>query len=169
MYKILGADGQEYGPIEADGLRRWVAEGRANAETRVQLQGAAEWKKLSELPEFASALSGAATPPPFQGPAVGGTTPKTNSLAVAGLILGVLSLTCGLCCCQGFPFSISGLICSGLALAQIHKNPEHEQGRGIAIAGLAFSIVSLVLGVILFVVGAAFSSTADILRKIQNL
>ena len=30
MYKILGGDGKEYGPISADVVRVWVAEGRAN-------------------------------------------------------------------------------------------------------------------------------------------
>ena len=31
MYKILGGDGKEYGPVLADTLRQWVREGRANA------------------------------------------------------------------------------------------------------------------------------------------
>jgi hypothetical protein len=53
MYKIVGGDGREYGPVSIDQLRRWVAEGRADAQTRVQAEGSAEWKALSELPEFA--------------------------------------------------------------------------------------------------------------------
>jgi len=169
MYKIVGADGKEYGPIEADGLRRWIAEGRVNGETRVLLEGATQWKKLSELPEFASALSAAAIagPPPAPFPRLAGTgAQKTNSLAVVGLVLGLLSLTCGMCCCQGFPFSIAGLVCSGIALAQINRSSEaeREQGRGIAIAGLALSIASLCLGLILFIIGLAFS-IPDMIKK----
>src|SRR5437867_1264777 len=53
MYRIIGADGREYGPISADQLRQWIAEGRANGQTKVLAEGATEWKLLGELPEFA--------------------------------------------------------------------------------------------------------------------
>jgi len=62
MYKIIGANQTEYGPITADQLRAWIAEGRVNAQTPVQAQGDTTWKPLSQFPEFASALP--ATPPP---------------------------------------------------------------------------------------------------------
>ena len=64
MYRIIGADGREYGPISADQLRQWITEGRANAQTRVQAEGSAEWKPLSSIPEFAEALAAKAGPPP---------------------------------------------------------------------------------------------------------
>ena len=57
MYKIIGADGKEYGPISAEQLRQWIAEGRANGQTRVLLEGTADWKTLAEIPEFAAILS----------------------------------------------------------------------------------------------------------------
>ena len=41
MYTIVGADGREYGPATADQVRRWIAEGRANAQTRVRVEGSA--------------------------------------------------------------------------------------------------------------------------------
>ena len=56
MYKIIGADQKEYGPITADQLRQWISEGRVNANTKVQAEGAGVWKSVSELPEFAAAL-----------------------------------------------------------------------------------------------------------------
>ena len=37
MYKIIGADKKEYGPITADQLRQWLAEGRVNKTDRVVL------------------------------------------------------------------------------------------------------------------------------------
>jgi len=172
MYRIVGADGKEYGPIEADGLRRWIAEGRVNGETRILVEGAAEWKRLSELPEFASTLKAAETAAPVPGPLAAAPRSgpaKTNTLAIVGLVLGLISITCGMCCCQGFPFSVAGLICSGFALAQINQSPGgQEQGRGIAIAGLALSIASLLLGVLLFIFGLAIS-TPDMIRKIERL
>jgi hypothetical protein len=70
MYKIIGADGQEYVPASAEQLRQWIWEGRANAQTKVQPEGATEWKTLAEFPEFADALrlaGGGRTVPPVVG------------------------------------------------------------------------------------------------------
>jgi hypothetical protein len=65
MFRIIGADGREYGPVSAETIRDWIAQGRANADTKVQAEGSTDWKPLSALPEFAEALGRhAATPPP---------------------------------------------------------------------------------------------------------
>jgi uncharacterized membrane protein len=63
MYKIIGADQKEYGPVSADEIRQWLAQGRANGQTPVQMVGDSGWKPLSLCPEFAAAL--AASPPPI--------------------------------------------------------------------------------------------------------
>jgi len=145
MYRILGADGRGYGPVTADQLRQWVVEGRANAQTQTLVEGAMEWKPLGTLTEFTSHFM-AGTPPviglsrpdfsrsPF---------PKTNSFATAGLILGILSLTC---CCCGFPLNILGLAFSLIGLSQINRHPELYEGRGIAVVGLIVSVLSFILG-----------------------
>src|SRR5580700_10063261 len=92
MYRILGADGRQYGPVTADQIRRWIAEGRANAQTQALAEGALEWKPLGALPEFAGHFSGAVPPP------IGAITTshvrQTNTFALWGLILGVLSVVC---------------------------------------------------------------------------
>ena len=67
MYKIIGGDQKEYGPVSADEVRRWIAEGRLNGQSRVQLEDSTEWEVLGSLPEFAEALrvqAGTAVPPP---------------------------------------------------------------------------------------------------------
>jgi hypothetical protein len=56
MYKIIGADQKEYGPVTSDQIRQWIADQRANAQTRVRAEGEQEWKTLAECPEFADAL-----------------------------------------------------------------------------------------------------------------
>src|SRR3954452_22832097 len=56
MYKIIGIDGQEYGPVSADQIRTWIVAGRANSESKIQLEGTTDWKPLSAFPEFADAL-----------------------------------------------------------------------------------------------------------------
>ena len=34
MYKIIGGDGKEYGPIDEASLRQWIQEGRLNAQSQ---------------------------------------------------------------------------------------------------------------------------------------
>ena len=60
MYRIIGKDGQQYGPVTAEQLRSWIAENRANAQTLVQADGAQDWKPLGSFSEFAADLK----PPP---------------------------------------------------------------------------------------------------------
>jgi TM2 domain-containing membrane protein YozV len=72
MYRVIGKDGQQYGPVSADQLRAWIAENRANAQTLVLAEGAQEWKALGSLPEFAAELkppqATATTPPTITPP-----------------------------------------------------------------------------------------------------
>ena len=74
MYKIIGTDGKEYGPVTADQLRRWISEGRVNAHTRAQAEGSTEWQPISAFPEFALSL------PELAAPAGGGVPPELPSL-----------------------------------------------------------------------------------------
>ena len=50
MYKIIGGDGKEYGPISADQLRQWIIQSRVNRTTQIKVEGSAEWKPLSAFP-----------------------------------------------------------------------------------------------------------------------
>src|SRR6185436_9315441 len=56
MYKIIGADQTEYGPVQAEQVLNWIAEGRANAQTKAWSEAGSEWKTLADFPEFADAL-----------------------------------------------------------------------------------------------------------------
>jgi hypothetical protein len=64
MYKIIGADGKEYGPVSIEQLRQWLNEGRVNLQTRVLAEGATDWKNLGEVPEL-SGIAPVAPPPGF--------------------------------------------------------------------------------------------------------
>ncbi len=57
MYKILGSDGNEYGPLSAAKIKQWIAEERVEKKTPVLPEGAADWVFLSSLPEFAEAFA----------------------------------------------------------------------------------------------------------------
>lgn len=167
MYKLIGADGKEYGPVSAAGLQEWIAQGRANGQTKVLPEGATEWRPLSQLPEFAAALARAATPVAAPVPISAPAPPRTNPLALTGLILGALSLTCGLCC-YGLPFNLAGIICSGLALAQIKRDASAQQGRGLALAGLVLSLLSILLAIALLLFNFTFGGS-EFMRRIQRL
>jgi len=168
MYKIIGADGREYGPITAEQLREWIVEGRANASTRAKLEGTDQWKPLTEYVEFAAAV--ARVPPALSAPAPSyiAPVPRTNSLATASLVMGLLAMTCGLCCCYGMPFNLLGIIFSLIALGQIGDDPQSQQGRSLAIAGLVLSLLSLALAAIFLVFGVAVSAT-DAVRKLERI
>jgi hypothetical protein len=144
MYKIIGADGKSYGPAGAEQLRQWLAEGRANAQTQTLADGAPEWKPLGALPEFAWHFAPPIPPairPLPPGTSAAGRLPKTNSFAMTGLVLGILSFVC----CFKFLFGGLGLVFSLIGLSQINRHPELYAGRGIAIAGIVLSSASLLL------------------------
>ena len=56
MFKIIGGDGREYGPVTADQLREWILDHRADARTMVRGETMGDWAPLGSLPEFAAAL-----------------------------------------------------------------------------------------------------------------
>jgi len=52
MFKIIGGDQKEYGPVTADELRVWIAEGRLSGQSYVCGESSSEWTPLSAFPEF---------------------------------------------------------------------------------------------------------------------
>ena len=94
MYKIIGADGKEYGPITAEQLRQWITEGRANLQTQVLPEGATEWKMVSQLPEFAAAAPHLGAPQPAFGmpPSSSGGLDAVNGPAIGLICVGLLGI-----------------------------------------------------------------------------
>jgi len=70
-YIIIGGDQKEYGPIPADDVRQWIAEGRLNGQSLMKAESDAEFRLLEKFPEFADAFAPKApasdTPPPLSG------------------------------------------------------------------------------------------------------
>lgn len=65
-YTIIGGDQKQYGPVSADELRQWIAEGRLSGYSLILPEGGADWRALAVFPEFADALgSQAAAHPPL--------------------------------------------------------------------------------------------------------
>jgi len=157
MYKIIGADGREYGPVSAPDLRRWIAEGRVNAQSQLRIESGTDWRPLGSFPELAAP----AAPAPFPTMRAGsGSSTRTNGMVIAGFVSSMLGIFCSCCCCFGAPFSIMGLIFSCAGLSQINENPM-QGGKGLAVAGIALAVPGLLLGaggMIVWLAGAARNS-----------
>ena len=158
QYKIIGADGKEYGPVTATQLQQWVTEGRVNPQTRVQPDGSTDWKPLVEYPEFQPAP--ATTAPPPLPPVVAS---KTVGLAITSLVLGILSITC-----FSILTGIPAIICGILALNRINKSSGRLRGQGQAIGGLVTGGVSLLMiPIMAAMLLPAFSAAREKARRTQ--
>ncbi len=71
--------------------------------------------------------------------------PRTNTMAILGLVF-------------AFVFSPLGIVFSAIALKQVKQR--REAGRGLALAGLIISIVSLILSIVVIIVIVAFAGSA---------
>ena len=95
-------------------------------------------------------------PPPLPPPATPSAIKQTNTLAVISLVSGILGWTL-------LPWlgSIVAIITGHMARAELRRNPETQEGDGLAIGGLvlgwAMVVMSIVgiLMVILFLGGLA--------------
>ena len=164
MYKIIGADQKEYGPVTAEQLRQWITEGRADGRTLVQAEGGA-WKPLSTFPEFADtrpAQPSAAPPrpagqaPPSFGPII--PTPSADPdaarravqapaicLMVVGALGGVLQLL----------KLISHLLGWTFAQPQSTGNPQMDRFIELFSGGVGTVFVLIPLSMSLFVIFGA--------------
>lgn len=166
MYKIVGADQQEYGPVSAEQIREWLASGRVNSQTLVQAEGSAEWIPLASFPELAEPMAGSA-PPPVIPPAArkAPVTPgKLSGLAIASLVLGTLGLpTLGLT-------ALFGLILGLISMGKIRRSQGALRGRELALAGTIISgVFLLMLPVLLVMAGMLLPALAQAKSKAQSI
>lgn len=98
MYRIIGKDGQQYGPVTAEQLRAWIAENRANAQSLANVEGAPEWRPLGSFAEFAADLKSApaavAAPPTLSALPSTSNPRASNKLpaGICGILLGSLGV-----------------------------------------------------------------------------
>ena len=81
MYKIIGADRKEYGPVTVDQLKQWISQGRVNVDTMARPEGGTDWRPLGSYPEFA----GDAPPPMAAAPVAATTTSFSGGSREAAL------------------------------------------------------------------------------------
>jgi hypothetical protein len=167
MYKLVGSDGQQYGPVTEQVVRDWIAVNRANGQTLAQAEGSTEWKPLASFPEFAQDLAGQATPdtaPPLPPP-----PPLVDPEALAAEILARdYQVEIGSCLSRGWdlvtkhfwllvgasfvvglimgavPF-LAGACMGGLYLLSLKLIRGHRAEFGDAFAGFSLAFLQLFL------------------------
>lgn len=139
-------DGQEYGPVCEEIAVKWVREQRLAADDYVWTEGMADWQPVQTVPEFSQLVNFGATSvgvapavhrPPTETPGQG--------LAVAGMVLGIVSLVMFCVVCLSPVLAIVGLSLSSSALRTM-RQAGHSSGRGMAIAGLVTSLIAMGIG-----------------------
>jgi len=103
-YLIIGGDGKEYGPVTDAELRKWIAEGRLNAQSLAKGEGDAEFRALAQFPELADTYAqppATIAPPNGAGGAGVGfardaALQKIKAPAVAMIVLAILNIVLSL-------------------------------------------------------------------------
>ena len=82
---------------------------------------------------------------------------KTCGLAIASLVLGIVSVPMMCCCGAGLVAAILAIVFGHLAIGQIRRSEGRLDGKGMAVAGLVvgYASVALQILVIIFFVASA--------------
>ena len=149
MYHIIGADNQPHGPIDANTLNQWIAQGRANGQTMTCAEGSQEWKPLATYPEFAPALQQAPPVPGADqgGDATGGLIPYKNKQALIGYYMAFGGLIVGCIPAVGMLYSGATIWMGMKGLKNVKANP--------AVKGTAHAWIAIILGSIELLAGIA--------------
>jgi len=110
--------------------------------------------------QFGGPPSGFGGPPMYPGPYdpyQGYPSQQTNGLAVASLVTSIAGVLLGIpmaiFCYIGWVIPVAGAVMGGIALNQIKQRG--QQGRGLAIAGIAIGVGTAALLVLVMVIVAA--------------
>lgn len=92
MYKIIGADGNQYGPVPLEELKSWVRDRRANGDTMVQGPGMTDWRPMRTFSEFSDVLGVPVATQVYPAPTPMQPAQKINDYLVPAILV-------TLCCC----------------------------------------------------------------------
>lgn len=149
MEFYIARDGQQSGPFSEEEVRRKLAAGEVLPTDRGWREGMAEWMPLSA---FSTVIASSAPVPAVARAAAYYPQATTSGLAVASLVMGILSFT-------AFPIlpGILAVIFGHSALSSIRSSEGRLTGDGLALAGLILGYIwvgFLVLGIIALIVFA---------------
>jgi GYF domain 2 len=178
MYKIIGANQAEYGPVSTEQLRQWITEGRVNAQTLAQAVGETGWKPISSYPDFAGSFPSAqaAPPPPLTGAphVISGAPPafspassspdgrahaenEVSGPAIGLMVVGALGIANGII---SIIIHLTGITFNSLNNMNGMNNPQMMQFMqfGSGALGIVFALLKIILGI--FVIFGALKMKA---------
>jgi hypothetical protein len=165
MYRIIGADQKQYGPVSADEVRQWIAEGRANAQTLIQAEGQTDWRPLSSFPEFATV----AQPIPSGTPLTAGISPGNAETLVSGPATGLMVV--GVICVLAAVLSLASNI-FGLGMGAFGPGGRGGGGGMPPQMERWVQMTSGGVGIVLNIIGLALSGffiyASTKMRKLEN-
>jgi hypothetical protein len=164
-YTIIGGDQKEYGSVTSDDLRKWITDGRLNAQSLAKEENDTEWRPLSAFPEFADAFGATSAPPPLAVPVTGASGGRDAALKlVKGPVIG-LKVTA----IVGLVLVAVGLVVNVLMLSGIHIGPQQmydpQMQKLFNTLGGGLGIVQDIIGGI---VGVVVLIGASKMQKLQN-
>ena len=149
MYKIIGADQKEYGPVSTEQLRQWISEGRVNGQTMVQLEGQHAWRMLSSVSELAPLISVRASAiHPAGAEQTGGEEVPLEAAKVQTYLIPAIVIT--LCCC------VPGGIVAIIYATQTSTKLQAGDVRGALEASNKAKTWCWVSGVVGIIIGIAY-------------
>lgn len=159
MYKIIGADQKEYGPVTIDQIRQWIRDGRVNAHTQARLEPGGNWQPLSAFPEFADAFQpgvaapGPAAPAPLSPAAAGGSREAALQAVKAPAICLIVVASIGVVL---FLFGAVGNFLGGAMLQQQNLSSMPPEAQSImralqgGLGGVIYLFFAVMNGLVLF-------------------
>ena len=150
-YKIIGADGKEYGPVALSELQKWVGEGRITGATQVSRSDQQGWSTAASFPELGVRDSTGAAPVAAASAADSALEKQLKGggswfywIAGLSLVNSVLALSG-----SGTRFIL------GLGITQLFDELAQGMGSG---AGLAVAVVLDLLAAAVFVFFGVFAN-----------
>lgn len=163
-WTLKTADGLTFGPVPRTDLDRWLTEGRITPQSQLQQEGSSQWLWAGQIyPQiqsfaadspFAAGYTQSMNPyaPPSAGAyswPMGGYRYREQHRGGAILTMSIV----GILLCQFI--SIAAFIMAIIDLGKMSKGTMDPSGRGLTIAGLVISSISLLLFVVMILVNVA--------------
>ncbi len=168
QYYFKSEDGNEYGPITAEEISDWQAQGRMNSESLVRHSNSRDWMPLSSYTELASdsapeptSVDSSESPPPQEAPEVSPQKAYAQYEEHRGTMILVFGIL-GIACC--FPFGIAAWVMGNADMQKINAGIMDPKGKGTTNAGKICGIVSVALasiGIILQIILFSIGSVAQ--------
>lgn len=89
------------------------------------------------------------------------TGPKNNPLAIASLVLGIISVPTIFCCGLGIITAILAIIFGCFSLGAIRRSDGSQAGSGLAVAGLVIGIIAIVIIIVVIAILVITGRLAD--------